>query len=124
MKIIFLSFLIVFFAFYQPPSLSNAFIEVPLGGNTFQTNGANSDQLDKNGIQRWNAAESVWSTYIYSETTKKVSVSIEYSSLQTKNILDISLNQGKFKTMVLKNQPINYPTPLNLLLTKGIISST
>jgi hypothetical protein len=102
MKIIFLPFLIVYFAFFQPPSLSKTFIDVPMGGNTFQTNGENTDQLDKNGIQRWNDAESEWSTYIYSETTKKVSVSIEYSSVQTKNVLDISLNEGKFKSIVLK----------------------
>ncbi|MFO0468246.1 MAG: DUF5077 domain-containing protein, partial [Bacteroidota bacterium] len=64
MKIIFLPFLIVFFAFFQPPSPSKTFIEVPLGGNTFQIYGAKSDQLDKNGIQTWNDKESVWSTYI------------------------------------------------------------
>ena len=86
MKIIFLPFLIVYFAFFQPPSLSKTFIEVPLGGNTFQTNGENNDQLDKNGIQSCNDDASVWSTYIYSETARKVSVSIEYSSVQTKNI--------------------------------------
>lgn len=102
MKIILLPFLIIFFAFFQAPSLSNAFIEVPLGGNTFQTNGENTDQMDKNGIQRWNAAESVWSTYIYSETPRKVAVFIEYSSLPAKNILDIRLNEGKFKKVVLK----------------------
>jgi hypothetical protein len=102
MKIIFLPYLIVYFAFFQPPSLSKTFIDVPMGGNTFQTNGENTDQLDKNGIQRWNDAESVWSTYFYSETARKVSVSIEYSSVQTKNVLDISLNEGKLKAIVLK----------------------
>ncbi|MDP4698671.1 MAG: DUF3472 domain-containing protein [Saprospiraceae bacterium] len=102
MKTIFLPFLLVYLAFFQPPSQSKTFIEVPLGGNTFQTNGANTDQLDKNGIQSWNASESVWSTYFYSETARKVSVSIEYSSVQTKNVLYISLNEGKFKSIVLK----------------------
>ncbi|MFN5790496.1 MAG: DUF5077 domain-containing protein, partial [Bacteroidota bacterium] len=119
MKIIFLPFLIVYFAFFQPPSLSKTFIEVPLGGNTFLTNGANTDQLDKNGIQSWNDDASVWSTYIYSETARKVSVSIEYSSVQTKNILDISLNEGKFKSIVLKKSSNQISGTGNFTLNKG-----
>lgn len=119
MKIIFLPFLIVYFAFFQPPSLSKTFIEVPLGGNTFQTNGENNDQLDKNGIQSWNTTESVWSTYIYSETAKKVSVSIEYSSVQTKNVLDISLNEGKFKSIVLKKSSNQLSSAGTFTFNKG-----
>jgi hypothetical protein len=124
MKIIFLPFLIVYFAFFQHPSLSKTFIDVPMGGNTFKTNSTNNDQLDKNGIQSWNDAESVWSTYIYSETARKVSVSIEYSSVLTKNVLDISLNEGKFKSIVLKNLLTKSPAQVRFTLKKGIILST
>lgn len=119
MKIIFLPFLIVYFAFFQHPSLSKTFIDVPMGGNTFKTNSTNNDQLDKNGIQSWNDAESVWSTYIYSETARKVSVSIEYSSVLTKNVLDISLNEGKFKSIVLKKSSNQISGAGTFYLKKG-----
>lgn len=119
MKIILLPFLLIFVAFYHTLSPSKEFIDVPLGGNTFQTSGANTDQLDKNGIQRWNAAESVWSTYFYSETARKVSLSIEYSSVQTKNVLDISLNEGKYKTIVLKKSSNQISGTGNFTLNKG-----
>ena len=119
MKIIFLPFLIVYFAFFQHPSLSKTFIDVPMGGNTFKTNSTNNDQLDKNGIQSWNDAISVWSTYIYSETARKVSVSIEYSSVLTKNVLDISLNQGKFKSIVLKKSSNQISGAGTFYLKKG-----
>ena len=119
MKIIFLPFLIVYFAFFQHPSLSKTFIDVPMGGNTFKTNSTNNDQLDKNGIQSWNDAESVWSTYIYSETARKVSVSIEYSSVLTKNVLDISLNEGKFKSIVQKKSSNQISGAGTFYLKKG-----
>ncbi len=103
MKIISLPFLYFFFHFFIPNRIPLLSIEVPIGGNTFQTKGEPLEILDKNGIKTWTSTESEWSTFIYAGSEKKITLSLELSEIQSKNKIDIWVNDGKIKTINLKN---------------------
>lgn len=72
MKIVILPFLYIFSLFFIQKLNPLLSIEVPIGGNTFQTKGANLELLDKNGIKTWTSTESVWSTYIFQVPKKRL----------------------------------------------------
>lgn len=103
MKIVPLPFLYFISLFFIQNKLPFHSIEVPMGGNTFQTKGANLEVLGKNGIEKWTSAESLWSTFIYAGSEKKVTLSLALAEIQTKNKIDIWVNNGKVKTINLKN---------------------
>lgn len=96
-------FLYFFTLFYIVKLSPLQTIEVPIGGNTFQTKGTNLEIMDKNGIQNWTSTESVWSTYIYVGSEKRITLSAELADIQSKNKVDIWVNDGKVKTINLHN---------------------
>jgi len=103
MKIVTLPFLYIFSLFFIQKLNPLLSIEVPIGGNTFQTKGANLELLDKDGIKSWTSTESVWSTYIFSGSEKKITLSLELTEIPSKNKIDVWVNDGKVKTINLKN---------------------
>ena len=94
MKIVTLPFLYIFSLFFIQKLNPLLSIEVPIGGNTFQTKGANLELLDKDGIKSWTSTESVWSTYIFSGSEKKITLSLELTEIPSKNKIDVWVNDG------------------------------
>lgn len=119
MKIFTLPFLYFFSLLFIPNWIPLLSIEVPIGGNTFQTKGETLEILDKNGINTWTSTESVWSTFIYTGFEKKITLSLELTDIQSKNKIDIWVNHGKIKTINLKNSSEKIVKVGTFLLKKG-----
>ena len=79
------------------------YIEVPLGGNTYQIQHTTADKIDKNGIEKWHSRETVWHTYIFSGTEKKVTITMECNEIPSNNWIEVGLNEEKFRTIPVKN---------------------
>jgi hypothetical protein len=105
MKIVTLPFLYIFSLFFIQKLNPLLSIEVPIGGNTFQTKGANLELLDKDGIKTWTSTESVWSTYIFSGSEKKITLSLELTEIPSKN------NFIVVESVLLPHDDVSVPVP-------------
>jgi hypothetical protein len=89
-----------FFSFlWMSTSNTSSMIELPIGGNTFQTRGSQKELLDQSGIISWNSLTTVWSTYVYCGSEKKITLKAALAENQQPNTFDIWVNNGRKKTL-------------------------
>jgi len=79
-------------------------IEVPLGGNTFQVSGEKKETINENGISSWENSDSVFETYIYFQTAKTVSLSLNLNNLSFNSKIAVTIGSETKEATILPNQ--------------------
>lgn len=74
------------------PSREKKSIEIPLGGNTYQTKGENKEEINAEGIQSWENADSEFSVYFRSEVAREINLELELLQQETAARISVSLN--------------------------------
>ncbi|OOG76217.1 DUF3472 domain-containing protein [Algoriphagus sp. A40] len=67
-------------------------IEVPLGGNTYQTKGGNKEEVNADGILSWKNADSEFSVYFKSIVAKEINLTLELLPQEGAARILVSLN--------------------------------
>jgi len=92
-------------------------IEIPLGGNTFQTAGAQPEQISENGIKSWRNIASEFSVYVHSNQKQSISIALHPDS-QSSAIISLSVN-GKSEVLSFESDSEVIYTTKNFELSEG-----
>ncbi|GAA0879486.1 DUF3472 domain-containing protein [Algoriphagus jejuensis] len=71
---------------------SDLAIEIPLGGNTYQSRGEHKEKINASGIQTWESEESEFSVYFKSDLAAEVSVDLEILAQAGESKISVNLN--------------------------------
>lgn len=71
--------------------LKNSFL-IPLGGNTFQTQGSSTEKVDSNGIMSWENGDTEFTVYVKSDTDTEIFLELDILTQQGTGKISISLN--------------------------------
>src|SRR5690606_172388 len=91
---LFLVFLISHLALSEPAvaGLWRNSIEVPLGGNAFQTQGTSKEKINADGIMSWKNADTGFSVYVKSETDASISLELNILSQESSSEIKVEIN--------------------------------
>ncbi|WP_339706449.1 DUF5077 domain-containing protein [Algoriphagus aquimarinus] len=67
-------------------------IEVPLGGNTFQTKGTNTEKVTAEGILHWKNSDTEFSIYVKSDKVATISLALDIISQAGNSQISVNLN--------------------------------
>ncbi|TXE11438.1 DUF3472 domain-containing protein [Algoriphagus aquimarinus] len=67
-------------------------IEVPLGGNTFQTKGTNTEKVTAEGISQWENSDTEFSIYVKSDKAATVNLALDIISQVGNSQISVNLN--------------------------------
>lgn len=73
---------------------------IPLGGNTFQTEGAQSEKISNDGILDWKNPETEFSVFLKADTDAPIFLELDILPQENQSKLSIGLN-GKSKTIII-----------------------
>lgn len=65
---------------------------IPLGGNTFQTQGSSTEKIGSDGIVNWKNADTEFSVFVKSATDADVLLSLEITAQKSNSQISIELN--------------------------------
>jgi hypothetical protein len=77
-------------SFYSDPFANS--IDIPLGGNVFQTEGENKEEIKEGGILTWRNSESEFGVFFKSVEVAEIFLEIELSLQDSDSRISISLN--------------------------------
>ena len=78
----------------NPSSSFQNSIEIPLGGNTYQSFGNMLEKINEEGISNWSEYETEFSIYFRSSASKEVEISLDLLEQQGVSEISISLNES------------------------------
>lgn len=78
----------------NPSSSFQKSIEIPLGGNTYQSFGNKLEKINEEGISNWSEYETEFSIYFRSSASKEVEISLDLLEQQGVSEISISLNES------------------------------
>lgn len=67
---------------------------IPLGGNTFQTQGVQIEKITKDGIMNWQYSDTEFSVFLKSETEVSIILELDVFSLENESKISIELNEN------------------------------
>lgn len=70
------------------------YIQIPLGGNTYQTAGEFQEKIGENGIETWADDQSEFSIYVKSERNQTIFLALDLLPQEADSELSISLDQS------------------------------
>jgi len=65
---------------------------IPLGGNTFQTQGSSTEKVDSDGIMSWENGDTEFTVFVKSDTDTEIFLELDILSQQSNGKISISLN--------------------------------
>jgi hypothetical protein len=78
----------------NPSSSFQNSIEIPLGGNTYQSFGNKLEKINEEGISNWSEYETEFSIYFRSSAPKEVEISLDLIEQQGVSEISVSLNES------------------------------
>ncbi|WP_051315336.1 DUF3472 domain-containing protein [Algoriphagus terrigena] len=77
---------------FSPVSREVISIEIPLGGNVFQTQGESKEKINAEGVQTWGNPASEFSVYFKSDTAATVFLDLEILPQEGESTISVELN--------------------------------
>jgi hypothetical protein len=118
LPIVLLLFKLVSYATISDGSTQESYqIEIPLGGNTFQTAGAQPEKISEKRIESWRNIDSEFSIYVHSNQKQTISIALHLDS-QSSAIISLSVN-GKSEALSFESDSEAIFTKKKFELDKG-----
>lgn len=104
--------------FPNDPKQDTYEIEIPLGGNTFQTAGNEIEKIGNDGIESWGNEDSEFSVYVSANKKQSVTISLQMNAQSSEGIIQLSLN-GKMEDISIESNSESISSKKKFDLKKG-----